>query len=180
MSPVAVVRAQLRTLIVSAAVLLAATVYAGSAQAAQTGHQRALGTQYAAAMLVMLNAERRDHRLPALTMNPRLVASAHRHDWVMGTHDELTHQYRGEPFFAARITLAGYRWSNSGENIGETTDRTRHGVENLERTMYDEKAPRNGHRLNILSPKFTQVGMDVMFDNAHDKIWLTQDYARPA
>jgi uncharacterized protein YkwD len=44
--------------------------------------------------------------------------------------------------------------------------------------MYNEKAPNNGHRLNILSSKFRQVGVDVYLDRTHHKVWLTTDFGR--
>jgi uncharacterized protein YkwD len=45
--------------------------------------------------------------------------------------------------------------------------------------MYNEVAPNNGHRLNILSTRFKDVGIDVVIDTTHGKLWLTEDFASP-
>ena len=50
----------------------------------------------------------------------------------------------------------------------------------LEKQMYHEVAPNDGHRVNILSRTFTQVGIDVYYDARHHKIWFTQDFGAPA
>jgi uncharacterized protein YkwD len=46
--------------------------------------------------------------------------------------------------------------------------------------MFRERPPNDGHRLNILSRTFRNVGIDVYFDNAHHKMWFTQDFGRQA
>jgi uncharacterized protein YkwD len=47
--------------------------------------------------------------------------------------------------------------------------------------MYDEKPPGDtGHRDNILSKNYTNVGIDVYFDNVNGKVWLTEDFGKPA
>ncbi len=51
------------------------------------------------------------------------------------------------------------------------------GVVILEKMLYGEKAPNNGHRLNILSKHYRNAGMDVYFDPKHHKVWLTTDFA---
>ena len=68
---------------------------------------------------------------------------------------------------------------SAGENIGWNTDLRTQGIQSLERDMYNEKAPDNGHRLNILDKHFTQVGIDIYYDAAHQKIWFTQDFGQP-
>lgn len=136
--------------------------------------------RFAASMLTLLNAERRAHRLRALTMNAKLIKSAHGHNLAMARANELSHQLPGERFFANRITRAGYHWRSAGENIGWNSRETSSGLNQLERLMYNEKAPNNGHRLNILNRSFRQVGIDVYFDARHHKMWFTQDFAQPA
>jgi uncharacterized protein YkwD len=44
--------------------------------------------------------------------------------------------------------------------------------------MLNEKPPNDGHRQNILSKDFTMVGIDVIVDTTHNKIWLTEDFAK--
>ena len=42
--------------------------------------------------------------------------------------------------------------------------------------MYNEVAPYDGHRLNILNRHYRDVGIDIYMDAAHHKMWLTQDF----
>jgi uncharacterized protein YkwD len=130
----------------------------------------------AVAMLGVLNAERRWHRLPPLRTAPLLVLSAHRHNLAMARHNLMSHQLPGEASLARRISRTGYHWRAAGENVGWNADATARGLLSLERQMYLERPPDDGHRVNILSRTFTQVGIDVYYDAAHSKIWFTQDF----
>ena len=65
-----------------------------------------------------------------------------------------------------------------GQNSNGDGVMTQTGVLSLQKVMYNEKAPNNGHRLNILSSRFRNVGVDVYMDWAHHKVWLTTDFGR--
>jgi uncharacterized protein YkwD len=155
------------------AVFAAGAGFAGAAPASAVTRQ-----QIAQSVLVQLNKERKAHHLKALTMNAKLVSSAHKHNLTMARVHTLTHQAPSEPFFAKRILNAGFRYSYAGENIGENSDATTRGALKLESLMYQEKPPHDGHRRNILSKQFTRVGIDVVIDQ-HGVLWLTEDFARP-
>jgi uncharacterized protein YkwD len=150
--------------------------HAHSAQA----HSLRTAKHYARAMLHLLNKERAAHHLHKLTMNNKLILSAHRHNLAMAKANEMSHQVKGEKFFADRISAAHYKWLSAGENIGWNSEQTKSGLNYLEREMYHEKAPNNGHRLNILDKHFRNVGIDVYFDKKHNKMWFTQDFGQPA
>jgi uncharacterized protein YkwD len=130
----------------------------------------------AQAVQKLINAERKAHHLPAVKMNHDLIVSARRHDVAMAKRNTMSHQLPGEAFFANRITAAGYRWQYAGENIGWNSSMTKSGVLILEKLMYAERAPNNGHRLNILNKHYKDVGVDVYFDKKHHKVWLTTDF----
>jgi uncharacterized protein YkwD len=133
----------------------------------------------ASTLLSMLNTERGvNHRAP-LSMNAALIRSAHAHNLAMAAANTMSHQLPHEPVFTDRIEHAGYNWGTAGENIGWNSDVTVNGAKALETIMYNEVAPNNGHRLNILSTSFRNVGIDVYYDLAHGKIWLTEDFASP-
>jgi uncharacterized protein YkwD len=161
-----------------AILLIAAAFHPGSASAA-TITKSATAKQYANSMLSLMNQERAAHNLRPLTMSPKLLVSAYNHNTRQAQQNTMSHQLPGEPYFATRISNTGYRWSTVGENVAWNSDRTLAGVQYLERTMYNETAPENGHRLNILSTQFTNIGIDVYFDNVHHKMWITQDFGRP-
>lgn len=143
--------------------------------------QAQLGSTYANNLLGMLNDERQANGLARLTMNAKLIESAHGHNLDMAQQNEMSHQLAGEPYFADRIEHAGYDYQYAGENIGWNSVMTLDGVRQLEQIMYDEKAPEDtGHRDNILSKNYTNVGIDVYFDNTNGKVWLTEDFGKPA
>lgn len=137
-----------------------------------------LQQEAAARVLATLNAERAAHRLPALTMDSRLVASAHRHNLVMAASNVLSHQLPGEASLGPRILSTGYRYYYGGENVAWTTDRSVAGLVNVHVAMYNEVPPNDGHRQNILSPNYRNVGIDVVIDAAHGKAWITEDFGR--
>ena len=133
-------------------------------------------SNYAWAILSTLNAERAANGLPALRMNSDLIASAHAHNLAMAAADILAHQLPGEPGLATRILNAGYQYYYAGENIAWTSDESVSGVVSVHVAMYNEVPPNDGHRRNILSPNYRDVGIDVVIDAAHGKAWVTEDF----
>jgi uncharacterized protein YkwD len=136
-------------------------------------------SDWAAAVLDRLNSQRADHGLPALKSNAELAAAAHAHNVKIAAADQLSHQLSGEAGLGERISDAGYRWSAVAENVGVTTNRSQAGALSLQDLMYNETPPNDGHRRNILSSSYTEVGVDVVEDSAHGKIWLVTDFGRP-
>lgn len=151
----------------------------GRADAAAPKLTAKITAQYARSMLGAMNVERRWHGKKALTMNAKLIKSAHAHNLAMAKANTMSHQLPGEAFFADRITKAGYNWQSAGENIGWNSDLTKAGIFYLQRVMYNEKAPNDGHRVNILSSTYRQVGIDIYYDAKHGKVWFTQDFGQP-
>ena len=136
-------------------------------------------SDWANAVLAELNDERASHGLPALKMNSKLVSSAHTHNLAMAKANTLSHQLNGEAALGSRVSAAGYRWSTVGENIAYNSDRSQSGVLAVQKAMYNEKPPNDGHRRNILNKSFVDVGIDVINDSAHGKVWLVTDFGRP-
>jgi uncharacterized protein YkwD len=168
-------RSARRAVAVAAAVSgLAATAFvsAPSAFAATTARHPILAQHE----LVLLNQERAAHHLPALRMKTALINSAYQHNVDMAAHNTMSHQLPGEKSLGSRIDAAHYNWCTAGENVGYTSDMTGPGARVLERIMYNEKAPNDGHRLNILSKSFQDVGISIVTDSAHHRLWLTVDF----
>jgi uncharacterized protein YkwD len=128
-------------------------------------------------VLSLMNSERAAHRLPALRMSSALISSARRHNLWMAGANTMSHQLPGEPSFGTRISQAGVPWHVAAENIGWTTNRSTAGALSLETAMYNETAPNDGHRRNILSTAVHYVGIDVYLDARTGKLWLTEDFA---
>jgi uncharacterized protein YkwD len=110
-------------------------------------------------------------------MNPQLMQSARKHNLAMAQANTMSHQLPGEPSFSQRISNAGYNWQTCGENVGWNSDMSQAGAQQLETIMYNEPAnDPNNHRANILRPTFRDVGIDIYFDQANKKLWLTADF----
>ena len=148
-------------------------------KSASSSSSYATRSDWADAVLKELNAERADHGLPALKMNSKLVDSAHTHNLAMAKVNTLSHQLNGEAGLGSRVSAAGYHWSGVGENIAYNSNRSESGVLALQKAMYNEKPPNDGHRENILNKRFVDVGIDVINDSTHGKVWLVTDFGRP-
>jgi uncharacterized protein YkwD len=133
-------------------------------------------SDWANAVLDELNSERDAHGLPALKLNSKLVDSAHTHNLAMAKADTLSHKLNGEADLGSRVSAAGYHWSMVGENIAYNSSQSESGVLAVQKAMYDEKPPNDGHRQNILNSKFVHVGIDVINDSEHGKVWLVTDF----
>ena len=113
-----------------------------------------------------------------MKLNSKLVSSAHTHNVAMAKANTLSHQLNGEAALGSRVSGAGYDWSAVGENIAYNTSRSESGVLAVQEAMYNEKPPNDGHRKNILSKTYVDVGIDVINDSAHGKVWLVTDFGR--
>lgn len=134
---------------------------------------------FANAVLSQLNSERAAHGLKPLVSDSRLICSAYHHNLAMSQADTMSHQLPNEPDVGARESACGYSWSRWAENIGWNGDMTSSGAQALETAMYNEVAPNDGHRQNILSPALVNIGISVILDNTHHKLWLTEDFGTP-
>ena len=130
----------------------------------------------------LINQERAQNGLPAYTLTTDLTNSATAHNNLMAAGCGLSHQCPGEPPIGTRETDAGVSWTSAGENIGEggpvaTTESSEAQMAlGLTTSMYNEQPPDDGHRLNILSSSYTEVGIAVTVDSS-GTLWLTQDFA---
>jgi uncharacterized protein YkwD len=153
------------------------TAAAKKASTSSTGY--ATRSDWANAVLAELNSERAKHGLRALKMNSKLASAAHKHNLAMAKANTLSHQLKGEAALGSRVSAAGYRWSAVGENVAYNSRRTQDGVLDLQQEMYNEKPPNDGHRKNILSKTYVDVGIDVISDSVHGKVWLVTDFGKP-
>jgi uncharacterized protein YkwD len=134
--------------------------------------------QIAQAVFNALNSSRSRAGLPALRWSSALQRSAHQHNLAMAAANQLSHQLRGEPSLGARESQQGVSWTFAAENIGWTSDMSTNGALDVEATMLGEQPPNDGHRQNILSSQANSLGIDVVLDRTHGKLWLTEDFAR--
>ena len=156
----------------------------GASPAGATVPPQSHGAVVAHNVFALLNSERKAHGLPPLRMNTQLILSAHRHNLTMAAWNTLSHKLPSELSLGGRIIRANYdhnHWRGAGENIGWNSDMSNGGVLFLEQLMYNERPPGDiGHRLNILNSSYRDIGVDVYYDAAHGKVWLTEDFGTPA
>jgi uncharacterized protein YkwD len=110
------------------------------------------------ATLCTLNAQRARHGLRPLKLNKRLSKAARRHARDMVRRDYFAHDTLGGASFVERIRRTGYLRDARRWTVGE----------NLAWGSHASSAPRAittmwmnspGHRANILSPSFREVGI---------------------
>jgi uncharacterized protein YkwD len=114
------------------------------------------------ATLCVLNAQRERHGLRPLKLNKRLSKAARRHARDMARRKYFTHDSLGGGTFVDRIRRTGYLRGARGWFVGE----------NLAWGTLERSAPRAitkmwmgspGHRANILSPSFREVGIGLAY-----------------
>lgn len=117
-------------------------------------------------LLNLLNRDREKAKLPKLQWDPHLAQSARLHTQKLVDHQELSHQFNGEPPLGERVGVTGLRFNSVAENVGmaPTIDEIHDGFMN--------SPP---HRANILSPKFNSVGFGIA--SSQGELYVTQNFA---
>jgi len=170
-----------RTRKVLVALVLACALACGGLVSAQKSAAStpslATATSIRNAVFNLLNAERKSVGRAPLHMNSRLNLSAHNHNLRMAAFDIMSHLLPRELSLGGRVTRAGYLpWLRVGENIAFNTDWTLNGAYYLQKLMFNERYPNDGHRRNIISTGYQDVGIDVYMDPLHHKMWITEDF----
>jgi uncharacterized protein YkwD len=133
-------------------------------------------------VLNLINQARAQADLPLYSLSSGLDTSAAAHNARMAAGCGLSHQCPGEPPLGTRETDAGVNWTSAGENIGEggpvadTTAAIAQMALGLTQDMLNEQPPNDGHRLNLLSSSFQNVGIAVFRDSS-GTVWMTQDFS---
>lgn len=170
--------------LLAAACAVAGVAALGSQPAGASYPSTSFETSVASALFSQLNQERAANHLYALASDPYMrTGSAAYHSRKMAYYNQMSHQISVpgwlEPPLSVRVTNAGFKpWSYLGENVAWTTDISVRGAQALQTTMYNEVAPNDGHRRNILSTNYQYVGVNAYVDYTHNKLWLTFDFGR--
>lgn len=125
-------------------------------------------------MFLRLNQERRRAGLSALEWNDRLAEAAREHSRILLREmtlwgEELGFGHHGR--VSARLDRLGYAWRACAENVAYGERRT---IEHLHQGLM--RSPH--HRENILSTKFSEVGVGVIARGP--RLYATQVFAVPA
>ena len=96
----------------------------------------------------------------------------------MAKANKLSHQLNGGQHSVRGSLLPDTAGAPSAKT-SPTTQPLAGGVLAVQKAMYNEKPPDDGHRRNILSKTYVDVGIDVINDSVHGKVWLVTDFGRP-
>lgn len=138
----------------------------------------------AARVIARTNMYRTQHGCPALTPNTALTQAAQEHSEDMATHDFVNHNSSSGADIGARIRAAGYAYTAFAENIAWGQQSPEQVVD----LWFNEKAPNDQHRQNILNCALRDVGVGYVYlANDPGKItahtYWTEDFglqAKPA
>jgi len=148
-------------------------------KASGPGGETDTATQLAQNLFALINSDRAAHGLPAYRWNATLAKGARQHSSKMAQPQcGLSHQCPGEPDPCQRVTNEGINWMACGENAGYTSPNPTAWTaikHNIEQGMLNEQPPDDGHRKNLLSSLFHQIGVGIYID-AEGIIWVTEDF----
>jgi uncharacterized protein YkwD len=125
------------------------------------------------AIIDLVNQERLAAGRAALSVNTRLVEAAAHHATNMVLFDTMAHTLPGSdaPTLADRLQQAGYAYSAAGENIAWNYPSAQ--------AVMDAWMNSSGHRANILSTSYTEIGVAVRY-TSNGEPYYCQVFGRPA
>ena len=158
-------------------VLAAAVLMAAVAGCRGTGSHRLrdpepsgpIDTDTVQAVIDRTNAERRRAGVPPLSSEPQLTAAAEAHARNMARQNRMSHTLDSESV-VERTKAAGYRYRTVGENIAWNQPTAE--------AVVDDWMHSRGHRRNMLSGDFTQIGVAVANNSKGEPYWV-QVFGKP-
>jgi uncharacterized protein YkwD len=127
-------------------------------------------------VLSLTNFQRAQAKLKPLRLNRKLNAAANQHSTDMARKDYFNHTGANGSSPFDRISATGYTYSTAAENIAA-------GFPTPE-SVVNAWMNSPGHRVNILNPKFQEMGVGYKylagdFGNVNYHHYWTQNFARP-
>ncbi len=107
------------------------------------------------ALLGMLNRLRAGQRLPALALSPRLSAIAREHAMQLLLERHAVHRTRAGGTLVDRLSRAGLPFARALENVALSPS---------PEAAHDRFVESPGHRVNLVDPDVTQVGIGVAME----------------
>lgn len=114
----------------------------------------------------LVNHERGKAGLNKLEWNDQLAAAALKHSKLLDEHQDLSHQFAGEPILQERLGATGARFNAVAENVAEAPD-----VATAHKGLMNSP----GHRANILNPDYNAIGISIVEHG--QQLFVTQDFA---
>jgi uncharacterized protein YkwD len=109
---------------------------------------------------------------PPLTPDPGLSEIARSHSVAMRDQGFFGHVGPDGKNLRQRLEQAGFDFSRAAENLAQVTN-----VTDPANFAYELLMDSEGHRANILDPRFTLVGIGVV--RSGETFWITQIFLRP-
>jgi uncharacterized protein YkwD len=122
-----------------------------------------------ARVLQLTNAERQTRGLAPLALSSKLSDAALNYSQVLASGTCFEHTCGEVPNFADRISQAGYTgWTTIAENIA-------YGYPTADAVVAGWMGSA-GHRANMLSPTFSELGVGVVTDGSSGTSYWTQEF----
>ena len=144
---------------VTALIGLVALLLAGVGAGAQT-----VSEQY---LLAAANADRAEHGIGPVRLEPHLALAARGHAYEMAKRRTISHQFAGEADLATRAGDAGAHFSLITENVAEASNSA---------LIHDLWMHSAGHRANLLDPAVNAVGIAVV--QVRGQLYAVEDFGR--
>lgn len=116
----------------------------------------------------LINRERAKRGIPLLFISKSLIPLARSHSRDMAARSELTHISSNGKSYADRLKEAGIFFKGTGENVAFSQSF-------LPEVIHSSFMQSEGHRENILDPRFDSVGIGVFF-REEEGYYITQDF----
>ncbi len=130
--------------------------------AAAAGAQSAMEKQ----LFDLVNREREKAGVSKLEWSNNLAAAAQAHSKLLDAHQDLSHQFAGEPPLQERVGATGLRFNSVAENVAEAPE-----VEVAHEGLMNSP----GHRANILNRDYNVIGIAIVRHGS--QLFVTQDFA---
>lgn len=133
-------------------------------------------------MLGLINEARAAAGLRALALDAELTTAAQGHAQWMVDADVFSHTGQGGSTPAQRGTTAGYQWTRYGENVAYIAGNTAVVLNETDvRQLHTNLMNSPGHRANILSAAFTQVGIGLAQGDYQGRpaVFVAQTFGTP-
>lgn len=118
----------------------------------------------------LVNQERQKRGLRAVRFSPDLSRLARRHSQDMASREDLTHSSSDGKSYLERVIEAGFHFVAIGENVAYSNSYQPEPI-------HKELMISPGHRENILTPGFDEVGIAAVYKEGSG-YYVTQDFRR--
>lgn len=116
----------------------------------------------------LINRERAKRGIHLLEVSGSMIPLARRHSQEMAHRSQLTHTSHDGKTFAQRLQEAGLYFKETGENVAFSQSF-------LPEAIHNSFMRSDGHRGNILNPRFDKVSIGVFY-RADKGYYITQDF----